>query len=70
MVIPITLIILGVLTQVAVLAVSRNKMPQFNQQCKTCRYQLPLMERPPALFDCPECDRQFKSLLSEPLLRL
>ncbi len=67
MVIPITLIILGILTQVAVLVITRDDMTRFTIKCKTCSFQIPLMERAPAFFDCPECDRRFS--LSDPLLR-
>jgi hypothetical protein len=68
MAIPTILIILGLLTQVVVLIATRNRMPYFTQKCRTCNYQLPIAERPPAFFDCPECDRRFS--LSDPLLRL
>lgn len=57
MVIPITLIILGLLTQVIVLVLTRNKMPRFTSVCQDCGYKVPLMEHPPALLECPECHR-------------
>ena len=51
------LIGLGVLTQVVVLATTRTGLPRFTKPCPTCGNQAPPMERPPALSDCPECER-------------
>jgi hypothetical protein len=62
----VTLIALGVLTQVLVLATSRSQSVPFNHECQTCAYQILHMERPPAFYDCPECIRL--SSLSDPLL--
>ncbi|MBW4470890.1 MAG: hypothetical protein KME45_10885 [Stenomitos rutilans HA7619-LM2] len=67
MTIAIALIALGVLTQVMVLATSRGTLPRFTSMCKTCGYQIPPMERPPAFHDCPECEKLFS--LSDQLLR-
>ncbi len=66
------LIVLGILTQVAVLATTDNEQSKYTNNCTTCGYQIPPMERPPALYDCPNCERLI-SLgvdLSDPLLRL
>jgi hypothetical protein len=57
MTIAIALIILGVLTQAAVLATSKSSWVRFNQTCKTCGYQILPMECSPAFHDCPECTR-------------
>jgi hypothetical protein len=65
MITAVTLITLGVLTQVLVLATSRSQSVRFNHECQTCTYQIPPMERPPAFYDCPECIRL--SSLSDPL---
>lgn len=51
------LIVLGILTQVAVLTTTNNEQSKFNHKCTTCGYQVPPMERPPALYDCPNCQR-------------
>jgi hypothetical protein len=55
--IAITLIILGLLTQVLVL-LPQIQQACFSKVCEICGYQIPPMERPPALHNCPECDRR------------
>jgi len=53
----LVLIALGVMTQVIVLATSRNTLPCFTRRCNSCGNYLPPMERPPVTYDCPECER-------------
>jgi hypothetical protein len=57
MVTVIILIMLGVLTQVVVLATNRSDLPRFSKACPTCGNRLPPMEYPPAMADCLECER-------------
>ncbi len=57
MVTVLILICLGVLTQVVVLATSRNTDPRFTPPCNTCGYQMPPMEYPITLPKCPNCER-------------
>ena len=51
------LIALGVLTQVVVLATSRNTDPRFSPPCKTCGYQIPPTEYGITIEKCPNCER-------------
>ena len=67
MTIAIALIVGGFLTQVVVLRTSLVERPRFTQKCRTCSYQIPPMERPPAFHDCPECEKIFS--LSDRLLQ-
>lgn len=60
MVTVLILIALGVLTQVMVLATSRNTTPRFTTPCSTCGYQIPPTEYPIAFQKCPNCERLIK----------
>jgi predicted RNA-binding Zn-ribbon protein involved in translation (DUF1610 family) len=67
MTIAIAIIVCGVLTQIVVLRTSLVQRPFFTTMCRTCGYQIPPMERPPAFHDCPECEKIFS--LSDRLVR-
>ncbi|MBW4520514.1 MAG: hypothetical protein KME16_12535 [Scytolyngbya sp. HA4215-MV1] len=72
MVTALVLIGLGVLVQTVVLTTTQTVLPRFVKVCPTCRNQLPPMEYPPAIYDCPECERLISVGvdLSDPLPRL
>lgn len=53
----VILIALGVLTQVVVLATSRDTTPRFTPPCSTCGYQMPPTEYGIATEKCPNCER-------------
>ncbi|WP_339385243.1 hypothetical protein [Aetokthonos hydrillicola] len=57
MVTVLILIALGVLTQVVVLATSRNTTPRFTPPCSTCGYQIPSTEYGIVTEKCPNCER-------------
>ncbi|BAY50079.1 hypothetical protein SAMD00079811_77080 (plasmid) [Scytonema sp. HK-05] len=53
---------LGLLTQILVLVFFNSQTPRFNRPCPTCGYRIPPLDHPPAFYDCPECQRLFKSI--------
>jgi len=57
MITALVLIGFGVLTQIVVLMTTKTVLPRFTKACSTCENQIPPMERPPATYDCPECER-------------
>jgi hypothetical protein len=51
-----TLLIMGIVTNLIVLAQPQKTLPRFAKTCTGCGCQTPPMEYPPAVYGCPMCE--------------
>ncbi len=55
MAIAILLLMVGAVINVIMLAQPRKTLPRFTNICIGCGFQIPPMEYPPSVYECPIC---------------